>query len=240
MLLEICANSFESAINAQNAGAHRIELCVELGVGGITPSFGMVEQVLACINIPVFVLIRPRSGNFCYTKSELSIMLSDIKTYKSMGCKGFVSGVLNPDQTINISAVQQLIDSCDSLPFTFHRAFDWTPSPIKAIDSLISLGVKRLLTSGQVASALKGLDSLIKFNSYAANRMIIMPGGGVTSDNILKFKANGFNEIHASATTIKQHLTTSKVNMNSQKLIGENISVTSDIQTISTLIQIIK
>lgn len=240
MLLEICANSFESSLNAQQAGANRIELCVELGVGGITPSFGMVEQVLAHVTIPVFVLIRPRSGHFCYTNSELTLMQSDIKTYKSMGCHGFVSGVLNHDHTVNISAVNYLIDACGSLPFTFHRAFDWTPDPIKALDSLISLGVNRLLTSGQVASALDGLDSLIKFKSYSENRLIIMPGGGVTTENILKFKTNKFTEIHASASSIRELLITPKVSMNNIKSIGDNVSVVSEIESIKSLIKSIK
>ncbi|CAI8205127.1 MAG: Copper homeostasis protein CutC [Formosa sp. Hel1_33_131] len=240
MLLEICANSFKSALNAQQAGAQRIELCVELGVGGITPSFGMVEQVLAHVTIPVFVLIRPRSGHFCYTNSELTVMQADIKRYKSMGCHGFVSGVLNQDQTINISAVKQLIVACGSLPFTFHRAFDWTPDPIKALDSLISLGVNRVLTSGQAASAFEGLDSLIKFKSYSENRLIIMPGGGVTTENILKFKANMFTEIHASATSVRELLMTKKVGMNSLKSIGDTISVVSDLETIKSLIKRIR
>ena len=240
MLLEICANSFESAINAQQAGADRIELCVELGIGGITPSFGMVEQVLANVTIPVFVLIRPRSGHFCYTNLELTIMQSDIKKYKSMGCHGFVSGALNHDQTVNISAVNHLIDACGSLPFTFHRAFDWTPDPIKALDSLISVGVKRVLTSGQVDSAFEGLDSLINFKSYSGNRLIIMPGGGVTTENILKFKTNKFTEIHASASSVRELLITPKVGMNNIKSIGDNISVVSEIESIKSLIKNIK
>jgi len=241
MLLEICANSLESSINAQQAGAHRIELCVELGVGGITPSFGMVEQVLAHVTIPVFVLIRPRSGHFCYTNSELTLMQSDIKTYKSMGCHGFVSGVLNRDHTINISAVKQLIIACDSLPFTFHRAFDWTPDPIKALDSLIYLGVNRLLTSGQAASAFEGLDSLITFKSHASTNLIIMPGAGIRIENILKFKAAGFSEIHTSATCVKQPLIPlPKVSMNNLKSISDNMSVVSNLETIKSLIKSIE
>jgi copper homeostasis protein len=157
-----------------------------------------------------------------------------------MGCHGFVSGALNHDHTVNISAVNHLIDVCGSLPFTFHRAFDWTPDPIKALDSLISLGVNRVLTAGQAASAFEGLDSLIKFKSYSENRLIIMPGGGVTTENILKFKANMFTEIHASATSVRELLMTKKVGMNSLKSIGDTISIVSYLETIKSLIKRIR
>lgn len=240
MLLEICANSLESALNAKNAGAQRIELCVELGVGGITPSFGLVEQVLRHLDIPVFVLIRPRSGHFCYTNTELAVMHSDIKMYKSMGCQGIVSGVLNQDHTINTAAVEMLMAACDPLPFTFHRAFDWTPDPIKALDTLISLGVTRVLTSGQVPSAYRGIEQLIKFKSYSNNNLIVMPGGGINIQNILKFKAAGFTEIHSSASLITQLSTPAKVEMNSLKSIGDTLSQVSDFNTIQSLLQKIK
>lgn len=202
MLIEICANSYQSAINAQEASAQRIELCSELSVGGITPSYGLLKQVIKELKIPVFVLIRPRSGNFYYADSEFEIMKHDIQACKDLGCKGIVSGVLNKDNSIDIERTKKLITLTKPLEFTFHRAFDCVKNPKRSLEQLIDLGIDRVLTSGQETSAEKGLELLKQLKKQAKGRITILAGGGISAVNVIKFKEAGFNEIHASASSI--------------------------------------
>lgn len=201
MLLEICANSYQSAKNAQEAGAQRIELCQELSVGGITPSYGLLKEVTENLNISVFVLIRPRGGNFVYTDAEFDIMKQDIQLSKDLGCHGIVSGILNRDKTIDLKRTNALVELSKPLAFTFHRAFDEVIYPKQALEVLIDLGVERVLTSGQETSAEKGIEFLQEFNKISNNRITILAGGGINSENASKFKAIGLNEIHASASS---------------------------------------
>lgn len=200
MLLEICANSYQSAINAQIAGAHRIELCSEISVGGITPSYGLIKRVMTDINIPVHVLIRPRSGNFTYSNEEFEMMKENILICKKLGCKGIVSGVLYTDNTIDIERTQELMTLTNPLSFTFHRAFDMVPVPTEAIHELIAMGVDRVLTSGQKDTAIEGLDLIIKLQEIAKNKLIVMPGSGINYKNCNLFKKAGCKEIHSSAS----------------------------------------
>ena len=200
MLLEICANSYQSALNAQEAGAHRIELCQELSVGGITPSYGLLKQVIDTLSIPVFVLIRPRSGNFCYTYEEFDIMKKDIQLCKNLGCAGIVSGVLNKDNTIDIERTKELVELSKPLQFTFHRAFDCVKNPKEALEKLVDLGVDRVLTSGLETTAEKGLNLLKQLNELANGKITILAGSGINSSNAKLFKDIGLEEIHASAS----------------------------------------
>jgi copper homeostasis protein len=200
MILEVCANSFKSAKNAQEAGAHRIELCSELALGGITPSYGLIKQVTSSLSIKTFVLIRPRSGDFVFSDSEFDIMKSDITLSKKLGVSGIVSGVLTANNTLDIKRTNELINLASPLPFTFHRAFDGVINPIKSLEQLIQLGVKRVLTSGQESSAIKGLELLQKLKKQSKNQIIILPGAGISPLNVSIFKALGFTEIHASAS----------------------------------------
>lgn len=200
MLLEICANSFQSAKNAQTTGAQRIELCEELSVGGLTPSYGLLKKVIAELTIPVFVLIRPRSGDFVYTESEFDIMKQDISLCKELGVQGIVSGVLNKNKTIDVVRTKELVERSRPLPFTFHRAFDELDNPVQGLNQLIELGVDRVLTSGQESSAVDGLPLLTQLNEIARGRLTILPGGGINAKNAAIFKTKGFNEIHASAS----------------------------------------
>ncbi|MEM6517343.1 MAG: copper homeostasis protein CutC [Bacteroidota bacterium] len=202
MTLEICANSYISALNAQMSGAHRIELCQELSVGGLTPSFGMLKQVAEDINIPVHVLIRPRGGNFIYDESELKIMSQDIMMIKELGFAGIVSGVLKSDRNINLERTKELVELSKPLKFTFHRAFDVIEKPKMALEQLIKLDIDRVLTSGQESNAEKGLVLLKELKNLAKGRITILPGGGISDKNVSKFKKAGFTEIHASASTI--------------------------------------
>lgn len=202
MILEICANSYQSAINAEKAGAQRIELCSELAVGGITPSYGLIKQVVDRLTIPVFVLIRPRSGNFTYSEAEFEIIKADIKICKALGIQGIVSGVLNSDNTVDLKRTQELISLAKPLSFTFHRAFDCVPNPLRSLEQLIDFGVDRILTSGLEASAEMGLDMLVKLQEKAKNRISILAGSGINPENASKFKSAGLKEIHASASKV--------------------------------------
>jgi len=199
MILEVCANSYESALNAQKGGAQRIELCEDLAVGGLTPNFELSKKVISELNIPVFILIRPRDGDFNYSGEEFEQIKKDIIIFKELGCKGIVSGILTKkDNNIDISRTRELIELSKPLEFTFHRAFDEVLNPIQALHQLIKLKADRILTSGQAETAVKGLDLLKEFINIAEKKIIIMPGSGVNINNILEFKKIGSKEIHGS------------------------------------------
>jgi len=202
MLLEICANSFQSAKNAQDAGAHRIELCQELSVGGITPSFGLIKEVKEQLSIPVHVLIRPRAGDFVYSDEEFNIMKTDIESCKSLGCEGIVTGLLKTDSTIDVARTKQLVTLAKPMQFTFHRAFDCVKDPFLSLNELMHQGIERVLTSGQAETAEKGIELLAQLLKDSHNKITIMPGGGVNKTNVKKFIAIGYHEFHTSASVI--------------------------------------
>lgn len=240
MKIEICANSYQSAVNAEKAGADRIELCVELAVGGITPSHGLIEKVVQKLSIPVFVLIRPRSGNFTYTSDEFDVMKKDVEFCKSIGCKGIVSGILKNDNTIDSIRTQELIALAKPLSFTFHRAFDWVPEPLESLKQLIAIGVERILTSGQEITAIEGIELLKNALQLSKSNLMIMPGGGINAENVLTFKEAGFKEIHFSATSLKQVMDTPKITMNSVRFSDETKVATSDYAKILKIKNLLK
>lgn len=237
MKIEICATSVQSALNAQKAGAQRIELCSELAVGGITPSYGLIKQVRNEVSIPVFVLIRPRSGNFVYSDEEFEIIKKDIQLCKDSGCAGIVSGVLKEDFSIDLVRTKELIELAKPLEFTFHRAFDLTPNPIESFEELIEMGVNRILTSGQENSAEKGIDLLVKLKELAQDKLTILPGGGISAENVHLFRESGFKEIHASASSVWKESPKPKISMNSEKFFDETKVFVSDEEIIRKLIQ---
>lgn len=237
MLLEICATSVESAVNVQKGGAQRIELCSELVVGGITPSYGLLKAVLKKVSLPVFVLVRPRSGNFVYSDEEFEIIKNDIRISKELGCAGIVSGVLKDDFSVDLIRVKELVELAKPLEFTFHRAFDLTPNPVESLEELIEIGVNRILTSGQEISAEKGIDLLIKLKDLAKDRLRILPGGGIRPENVHLFRENGFTEIHASASSVWKESPKPKISMNSVKFFDETKLFVSDEEKIRKLIQ---
>ncbi|MFA7418820.1 MAG: copper homeostasis protein CutC [Melioribacteraceae bacterium] len=197
---EACVDSVESSLNAQQGGADRIELCADLLEGGITPSYAMLKLVMEKLSISVNVLVRPRGGDFLYTDHEFEVMKKDIEFCKQIGVNGVVIGILNDDGTVDKIRTQELIEVARPMFVTFHRAFDMTRDPIEALSVLIELGVERLLTSGQEANVYKGISTLKKMVEYADNRIVIMPGGGVTETNIKEVvEKTSVNEIHASA-----------------------------------------
>lgn len=236
MQLEIVATSVQSAINAEKGGADRIELCSELGVGGITPSYGLMKTVLEKCSIPVFVLIRPRGGNFVYSDDEFEIIKKDIEIAKELGCVGIVSGILNADNSIDLKRTQELIELSKPLEFTFHRAFDLTEDPIRSLDELMKLGVDRVLTSGQENSAELGLELLIQLKNIAQNKIGILPGGGINPENVHLFKEKGFAEIHASASSVYQENDSPKISFISEKFLDETKLFVSDKKIIKELI----
>jgi copper homeostasis protein len=205
MLIEICTPTYQSAINAQKGGVHRIELCEDLSVGGITPSIDLIKQVVKELSIPANILIRPRGGDFVYSDTEFNQMLSDIEFCKSIGCNGIVSGVLKSNKTIDAERTKQLIEASKPMSFTFHKAFDEVPDPYKTLDSLIKLGTDRILTSGQSNTDIDGLNTLMKLKNQAKGKLTILVGGGVRADNVLEFKKAGFMEIHSSAIKDSKH-----------------------------------
>ena len=196
MIIEVCAESYEYALKAEKAGANRIELCKDLHLDGLTPDYESAKRTIDSLNIPVFILIRPREGDFIYSNEEFELMKRDIIKFKKMGCKGIVSGILNDDNSIDVKRTKDLIELSRPLEFTFHRAFDIVSDPLKEIENLIRMGVDRILTSGQKNKAIEGLYLLEKLNNISKKRIVIMPGSGISNTNFKKF--NSFNEIHGS------------------------------------------
>ena len=225
MILEVCANSYKSAINAEKAGAHRIELCENLAVGGLTPNYKLAKEVIIDLSIPVFILIRPRDGDFNYSKNEFEQIKKDIILFKDLGCKGIVSGILTKDKNLDINRTKELIKLSKPLEFTFHRAFDEVINPIETLHQLIKLKVNRLLTSGQMKTAIKGIDMIKKLIILSEDNIKIMPGSGINPGNISKFTKLSLNEIHGSfSKQEKNNKSTSNINMilNCLKLIQKD------------------
>src|SRR5680860_614160 len=240
MLIEVCANSLQSALNAEKAGGHRIELCSELAVGGITPSYGLLKAVRDTISIPVHVLIRPRSGDFSYSDGEFEIMKSDIETCVNMGFEGIVSGVLQKDFTLDVERTKILIEASGDLSFTFHRAFDWMQNPLEALAKLESLGVDCILTSGQQTSAEEGIALLTDLHQKATT-ITIMPGGGVKPENINVFKEKGFCAIHLSGSKFVKTLPIHpKISMNSPSFLKDDEITVSNLETIKKIVNAVK
>ena len=196
MIIEVCAESYEHALKAEKAGADRIELCKDLHLDGLTPDYESAKKTIDSLNIPVYILIRPIEGDFIYSNEEFELMKMDIIKFKEMGCKGIVSGVLNDDNSIDIDRTKELVELSRPLEFTFHRAFDLVSDPFEEIENLIEIGVTRILTSGQKHKAIEGLEILEEFKNISKNRILIMPGSGISNMNFMKF--NSFNEIHGS------------------------------------------
>ncbi|GAB2522096.1 copper homeostasis protein CutC [Spirosoma aerophilum] len=198
MLIEVCAYSLNSCLVAQQAGAGRIELCGGLAEGGTTPSAGLIQLARQHLSIPLYVMIRPRGGDFLYSENELAVMKADIQLAKALGADGLVFGLLQPDGTVDEGLTRQLVDLANPLPVTFHRAFDMTSNPLEALEAVIRSGAVRILTSGQQQTAEKGLDTLRQLAQAAAGRIEIMAGAGVNAQNAQRFIDAGVNALHLS------------------------------------------
>ena len=200
--VEIACFNLESALIAQNAGADRVELCADMSVGGTTPSIEIIQQAREHLTIDLYVMIRPRGGNFVYSELEFEQMKSEIETIKKLGVNGFVFGILKDDNTINIEQNKVLVELPKPFPCTFHRAFDEVSDLKKALEDVISCGFSTILTSGTYPNVMEGKEVLKQLVNQAKNRIEIMPGGGLRSANIsaLDEMVNA-NWYHSSAIT---------------------------------------
>lgn len=203
VLVEVCVDSVESALAAQEGGAHRVELCEDLPEGGTTPSAGLIAVCSERLGIPVHVLIRPRPGDFVYSDLELEVMLRDIALATRFGAAGVVIGALHPNGSVDVERTATLVGAARPLSVTFHRAFDFTPDADRALDALITLGVDRVLTSGQAATAREGTRVLARLVTRASGRLGILAGGGVNEDNVAEIaQRTGVREVHVRATSL--------------------------------------
>lgn len=200
--LEICAFNIASCIVAGEAGASRIELCASPAEGGVTPGYGTIQYAIQHLQIPVYVMIRPRGGNFVYSDAELDIMFRDIEVCKQLGVPGIATGVLRPDGTVDTEIMKRITAAAYPMGVTFHKAFDRTPDAMQALKAVIDCGCERILTSGLCATATEGAETLKQLIDEANGRIIIMPGGSVRSTNIAALAAvTGATELHSSALT---------------------------------------
>ncbi len=188
-VFEVCVDSIESALAAERGGADRVELCSDLIEGGLTPSYGVLKVARERLRIAVMMMVRPRGGDFCYSEAEFAAMLHDVRMAKEAGAGGVVAGVLTPDAEVDVERTRRLVAEARPLTVTFHRAFDMTSDPFAALETLVALGVDRVLTSGQESSVLEGLDLIAQLVARARDRIIVMPGGGITDRNIARIRA---------------------------------------------------
>lgn len=204
LLLEIAANSVGSALAAQAGGADRIELCENLHEGGTTPSYGTLAVVRERLRIPVFVLVRPRGGDFLYDADELEVMKRDIETCARLGCDGVVIGALDADGNVDQASCRELMVAAGTMSVTFHRAFDAARDQVQALEAIIALGCSRVLTSGAATSALEGVDTIAAHVRQAGDRIGILVGAGVTKANLPALVARcGAREFHGSARALR-------------------------------------
>jgi len=200
ILLEICVFNTATAIAAAQAGADRIELCENYANGGTTPSYGYLKTIREKISIPVFPMIRPRGGDYFHTSDEVEIILKDILLCKELGFEGVVFGLLNQDGTIDKENTARLVAAAYPMEVTFHRAFDRCKLPYEALETLIECGCNRVLTSGQMPKVTDGINMVKKLVEQADNRIIILPGSGLNSNNVVDIiKETGVTEVHTSA-----------------------------------------
>jgi copper homeostasis protein len=198
-ILEACVESITEAINAEKKGANRIELCADLSKAGITPSYGTIKKAKACLSIPIHVIIRPRGGDFVYTKDEIDIMAEDILICKELKVDGVVFGILNENGDVDVDTMRQLIQIAKPMKVCFHMAFDLIDDKFKAIDQLVELGVDILLTKGCQTCAYDGRDNIKNYIEYAKGGIVVMPGGKVTGDNYREIaEYTGANNLHGT------------------------------------------
>lgn len=207
--IEICAAHIQSALAAQEGGATRIELCDNLYEGGTTPSHAAIKLARQKLHIGLNVMIRPRGSDFCYSDLEFEMMKEDIRVCKELGADGVVFGILHPDGRVDTERTAQLVKLARPMTVTFHRAFDMTPDPLKALEDIISTGADRILTAGQANTVPEGLNLIIQLAKKAGDRIIIMPGSGINEQNIREIRdKTGVREFHLTARKPVQSLMT--------------------------------
>ena len=200
-LLEVLVDSVESARAAASGGADRLELCQNLFEGGTTPSAGLLATVRRAVDLPCQVMIRPRGGDFLYSECEFEVMRHDLLVARELGAAGVVLGLLRADGTVDSERTLELVNLARPMTVTFHRAVDMTRDPLEALETLIGIGVDRVLTSGGEATVLEGLETIAEMIRKAEERIIVMPGGGIRERNVERvLKATGARELHVSAS----------------------------------------
>jgi copper homeostasis protein len=198
LTLEVCIDSVESALAAQQGGAGRVELCSDLGHGGITPSVGMIRSVRESVSLKVHVMIRPRAGDFLYSDAEYEVMKNDVLEAKKLGVDGLVFGILTKDGTVDSVRTEMLMQMARPLSVTFHRAFDETADVFDALADLARIGVDRVLTSGGRPTVESGLQTLAELVKAAKSSISVLAGGGITHENVAHVvQKAGVNEVHA-------------------------------------------
>jgi len=199
MLLEVIANSVEDCLAAEQGGADRIELCSALELGGLTPSGGLLVEARRATRLPIMVMLRPRAGGFCYTPGEFAVICRDATMALTHGADGLVFGFLGSDGTVDVARTRQLAVLAGDKETVFHRAFDVTPDPLRALDALIELGITRVLTSGQVPNVVDGAAHIAAYLAHAAGRIQVLPGGGIHLGNVQTLLQGAHvTQIHAS------------------------------------------
>ena len=200
MELEVIGFDLASCLIAEERGANRIELCANPHEGGTTPSHGMIAVARKSTSIPLFPIIRPRGGDFFYTEPEFESMLADVEHCRELGCDGVVIGMLTKDGSVDVQRCAELVHRAGAMQVTFHRAFDRVKDPMKSLEDVIDLGCSRILTSGQQPNVDQGMEMLRALVDAARNRITIMPGSGVRSNNILELATfTGARAFHSSA-----------------------------------------
>jgi copper homeostasis protein len=240
--LEVCANSVTSALAAQNGGALRVELCENLFEGGTTPSYGEILMARKLLHIKLYVLIRPRGGDFLYTDLEFNIMMADIRYCIEAGCDGVVIGMLNDDGTIDKARCGEMITLAKQwgLGVTFHRAFDMCADLYQSMEDIIELGCERILTSGGKSTAMEGAYNIARLISKAASRISIMPGSGVSESNVADLvRFTGATEVHSSA---RVHVLSKMKYKNEHIIMGDTVGdeYSNDVTDAGRVSEIIK
>lgn len=201
-LLEISVETLDAALAAERGGAHRIELCENLDVGGVTPHPDLMSAARSRVKLPIYPMIRPRGGDFVYSAAEFSTMLHDIGAAKKSGMDGVVLGILRSDRTVDRARTHELVQAAKPLPVTFHRAFDEAASVFSALEDVIATGATRLLTSGGEPSAAQGAPILAELVHLAGDRLTILPGGGINPGNLERIvQSTGAREFHSGLGT---------------------------------------
>ncbi|MGL5291817.1 MAG: copper homeostasis protein CutC [Vibrionaceae bacterium] len=197
--LEVCVDNIESLLTAQKNGADRIELCSALLLGGLTPSYGLMQQAMQLATVPVYAMIRPRTGDFCFSSEEVALMLQDIAVAKKLGLQGVVVGILDQEGLVPEAILRQFVQAAHPMGVTFHRAIDVSSDWRRDIETIIAAGCERILSSGHAATALAGLEMLQEMQNAIAGRIQLMPGAGINAENVqtvLEFI--GATEVHMS------------------------------------------
>ncbi len=235
-LIEVCANSAYSGIQAQKGGARRIELCAGIPEGGTTPSYGEIVMAREKLSIQLHVIIRPRSGDFLYSPMEIDIMERDIEMCKQLGVDGVVFGCLTADGKIDLELCRRLVNVAGNMSLTFHRAFDVCANPFDALEQIIELGFNHILTSGQEMSALQGAPLIAELIKQASGRIIIMPGCGVNEQNIAQIRdITGACEFHMSA---RETIVSSMIYRNEKVSMGGEVKIAEFSNDITSSIRV--